>query len=68
MKRFYKDNDLIKNFDMELFECDNLLSDIKDLKLDYRKKYLINKTEEYINLERRETSITNNSGNKYMFI
>jgi len=51
---------------MELFDCENLLSDIKDLKLNARKKFLIYKTEEYIDLERRENSLKNDTGNWYI--
>ena len=63
MRRYYKDNNLLTKFDLELFDCDYLLNNTKGIKLNYRKKYLIYKTEEYLDIERRENAMKNDSGN-----
>ncbi|ORX77038.1 hypothetical protein BCR32DRAFT_270911 [Anaeromyces robustus] len=61
MKVFYKNNNLIKKYDMELFNGDNVLSNSMDLKLDMRKKYLINKAESLTELEKKESSMNRTS-------
>ncbi|OUM62539.1 hypothetical protein PIROE2DRAFT_11117 [Piromyces sp. E2] len=57
MKVFYKDNNLIKKYDMEIFNVNNILTDAMDLKLDLRKKFLMAKAESYIDIEKRENSM-----------
>lgn len=61
MKKFYKENNLLKKYDMNLFNDEGILNNAMDLKLDMRKKYLINKAESYIEIEKRENSMNTNS-------
>lgn len=57
MKKFYKENNLLNKFDIELFNGESILINAMDLKLDMRKKYLINKALNLIEIEKREDSL-----------
>ncbi|ORX49604.1 hypothetical protein BCR36DRAFT_370629 [Piromyces finnis] len=63
MKKFYKDNNLLNDYDPELFVIDQFLNNAMDLKLDIRKKYLIDKAFGYVEIEKREGSVNDNSAN-----
>jgi len=53
MKNFYRENNLLNKYDLELFQCDKLLHNAMDLKLDWRKKYLVSKAENLAEREKR---------------
>ncbi|ORX40437.1 hypothetical protein BCR36DRAFT_400866 [Piromyces finnis] len=61
MKIFYRDNNLLQDYNAELFNCNNILYNAMDLKLDARKKYLINRAECYNEIEKRENSMNINT-------
>ncbi|ORY78701.1 hypothetical protein LY90DRAFT_70311 [Neocallimastix californiae] len=61
MKKFYKENNLLAKYDLELFNCENILNSAMELKLDMRRKYLINKALTYIEIEKRENTMKINS-------
>lgn len=67
MKVFYRENDLLQKFDAELFNGNNILIKAMDLKLDIRKKSLINKAETYIEIEKRENSMKLNTTDMYAY-
>ena len=50
MKIFYKNNNLLQKFDMELFNANEILNSAMGLKLDARKKFLIARAESYIEI------------------
>jgi len=66
MKIFYKNNNLLQKFDMELFNANDILNRALDLKLDARKKFLIARAENYIDIEKREDSMNINSIDVYV--
>lgn len=61
MKNFYRKNDLLKKYEMDLFNSDDILNNAMDLKLDTRIKYLIHKADNILEIEKRENTkgITN---------
>jgi len=63
MKKFYKNNNLLHKYDEELFKADDILFSAKDLKLNLRMRFLLNKAENLIEIEKRDNSksITNNN-------
>jgi len=63
MKKFYKDNNLLQKYDIELFKVDSYLSDATDLKLDIRKRFLINEAENIIDIEKKESALNVDSKN-----
>jgi len=63
MKKFYKDNNLLQKYDIELFNVDSYLSDATDLKLDIRKRFLINEAENLIDVEKKESALNIDSKN-----
>ena len=54
MKIFYKENILLQKYDIELFNGENILNEAMTLKLDLRKKFLINKALSYIDIEKKK--------------
>ena len=66
MKIFYKNNNLLQKFDMELFNANEILNSAMGLKLDARKKFLIARAESYIEIEKREDSMKINSTDVYV--
>jgi len=68
MKKFYKENNLLAKYDLELFNCENILNSAMELKLDMRRKYLINKALTYIEIEKRENTMKINSQDMYVII
>jgi len=63
MKRFYKNNDLLENYDIELFNVDSYLMDAIELNLDMRKKFLINEAECLVDIEKKEDALNVESKN-----
>ncbi|ORY21127.1 hypothetical protein LY90DRAFT_676402, partial [Neocallimastix californiae] len=63
MKKFYKNNNLLHKYDEEIFKADDILFNAKDLRLNLRMRFLLNKAENLIEIEKRENSksITNNN-------
>jgi hypothetical protein len=63
LKKFYKNNNLLHKYDEELFKADDILLNAKDLRLNLRMRFLLNKAENLIEIEKRENSksITNNN-------
>jgi len=53
MKNFYRENNLLDKYDLKLFQSDDLLHNVIDLKLDWRKKYLTSKAENLAEIEKR---------------
>ena len=66
MKRFYQENNLLKNYDRELFDGDAYLNNAADIKLNMRKKYLITKADTYIEIERKENTMNMNTSDVYV--
>ncbi|KAG4099110.1 hypothetical protein H8356DRAFT_937586 [Neocallimastix lanati (nom. inval.)] len=56
MKKFYKENNLLQKYDPELFNGDQILISVMEHKLDFRKKYLIHKALNHLEIEKRENS------------
>ncbi len=54
MKIFYKENDLLNKYDREIFNCEVLLDNAMELKLNMRQNFLIDKALNYIEMEKRE--------------
>jgi len=54
MKIFYKENDLLNKYDREIFNCEALLDNAMELKLNLRENFLIDKALNYIEMEKRE--------------
>ncbi|OUM62400.1 hypothetical protein PIROE2DRAFT_11307 [Piromyces sp. E2] len=49
------------DFDIELFNGETILNNAMDLKMNLRKKFLINKAESYIEIEKRENTMNTNT-------
>ncbi|KAG4106217.1 hypothetical protein H8356DRAFT_1628065 [Neocallimastix lanati (nom. inval.)] len=62
MKIFYKKNNLLQKYDIELFNGNYMLNTAMELKLNMRQRYLINRAVDYIEIEKKENakSITSN--------
>ncbi|KAL6620838.1 hypothetical protein LY90DRAFT_517457 [Neocallimastix californiae] len=57
MKIFYKNNDLLDNYDIEIFNGDEILDRASKLKNNIRERYLITYADELVEKERREISL-----------
>jgi len=68
MKKFYQENDLLKNYDRELFNGDMYLNNAMDIKLNMRKKFLITKAEIYIEIEKKKNTMNMNTSDVEMSI
>lgn len=68
MKIFYKNNDLLNDYDIEIFNGEDILDNASKLKNNVRERYLITNADELVEKERRELLLKEKDTNVYVII